>query len=193
VSVTTTTTDGGTVTKSDATTENGSSSASTTVPVANPTPVVVDLSLLANFGCPVEGVFHATLTTSVGGFTNGLPPVTASTPAKVTDAATSPSAAVTGVTGASVTVLLTTGKPDARYAPDSGVLYTNPLTGEVALQLVTDRAAQVQAVVGDTSQCWNVAFGALTDSGTELPGIGLPTITACEVQTAPAKDASLAD
>jgi hypothetical protein len=149
-----------------------------TISIPAPTPVVLDLELFATLGCPVEGAMHAVLTTSVGTFTNGLATSPAPASGKGTDAGASSGSS--GVSGASVTVLLGQGVA----APPSGLAAQNIsiadvdagstfLSGEASLQAITGRTIQIQAVLGDTSKCWQISVGQLTGLASQ-PSSGLP-------------------
>lgn len=162
----------------------GAASASASTAVQSPTPVAVSLQLSAEFSCPVQGVAHATMTTSVGQFTSGLASASAGGGGGAMDAGSSAAAGNSGVAGASVTVLLgvadaglvttipalddgatstdaaeeqTTATsnvaPPVIVAGPAGTTLPSTLFGYTTLQVTTDRAAIVQAVVGDTSLC----------------------------------------
>jgi hypothetical protein len=171
--VTTTTT---TVTSPKPGSDAGPSTAVTvTEAVQNPAQVFVNLALVATYACRVQGDAHASMLASVGQFTNGLPTASSSGgSAKDGGTMSSPGGSTAGVTGASVNLLLTglspgTGRPDSGLAPlviDAGT--GTVLTGYTTIQLPSDRTSQLQAVVGDTSVCWNLVTGGVVDSGAAL-------------------------
>jgi hypothetical protein len=133
----------------------------TTSTASSPVTVFVGLNVTASFGtCTVEGVAHATLVTSAGQFTNGLP-----TAGGMAADGGSSSAGSAGVANSSVTVLLASNS-QGPAAPPSNTLY-----GYTTLQLTTQRSAQVQSIVGDESSCLQVCVGDLQ------PSLGVPEVS----------------
>ena len=168
------------------TTYNGSGAGGgTTVSIPDPSMVVLDLELIASLGCTPEGAFHATLTTSTGSFTNGV--VSSAPSGGKSDAGTTPGSS--GVAGTSVGILMTNGvvAPQEGSAGEAVALDAGPFTlgGEASLQVTSDRTIQIQAILGDTSACWQIEIRPAKVNAAILAGevptvdVSPPIVTHC--------------
>lgn len=128
----------------------GATSQTATTMVSSPTAAAVALELEAQFTCPIEGTVHGMLTTSVGQFSSGIAAAASSSGGGggMSEAGTSAAAGTAGVSGTSVTLLLTSDDTaEAGMAPGEAGEPSDASTLDATVQSGSDSSVALSSVV----------------------------------------------